>query len=71
MNIQIDEVMMSEGGLFDEKKRGSALDGEEPVLPKVSLLGQRMKKDKKYDIRGRIEMKNGKLNLSRLNNDLN
>lgn len=37
------------------------------MLPKV---GSKLKKEKKYDIRGRIEMRNGKLSLSSLNNDL-
>jgi hypothetical protein len=37
------------------------------MLPKV---GSKLKKDKKYDVRGRIEMRNGKLSLSSINNDV-
>ena len=36
------------------------------MLPKVGLLGDK-KREKKYDVRARIEMKNGKLNLSQFN----
>ena len=59
---------MEDSRASDEKpKEQEAAQEGNTVLPKVEVSGMKKKKDKKYDIRSRIEMKNGKLNLSQMN----